>query len=113
MKQWSATGGDIQWGRSVSEGKALVQRHEHMLDTAPGELGSDVEWGIGARAYQGRTTAEVDTKGLAATWRAQHLRDPETEDVEGVIAFANSRLEYDATIIAKSGVQVPLEAVIE
>lgn len=113
MRQWSTAGGDLQYGRLVSGGTALVQRHEHMLQTAPGELGSDPEWGIGARTLLGRTKADVDLRGLAATYRAQHLRDPETTEVEATIDYDGSRLEYQATITAADGVENELEVIIE
>jgi hypothetical protein len=113
VKQWSNAGGDLQYGRLVSGGDALVQRHEHMLHTVPGELGSDAEWGIGARALLGRDTASVDLRGLAATYRAQHLRDPETIEVEATIDYDGSRLDYAATIVAANGVASELEIVIE
>lgn len=114
MKQWSATGGDLQWGRQVSGGAALVQRHEHMIDTAPGELGSDPEFGIGIRRYQGATTLDVDPTSLAAVFRAQHLRDPETEDARGGFTLDGKGLaQYDAVITAKDGTVETVEAVIE
>jgi hypothetical protein len=113
MRQWSAAGGDIQYGQHVAGGAALVQRHEHMIETVPGELGSDPEWGIGARALLGRTTVGVDTEGLAATYRAQHLRDPETAEVEATIEYDGQRLTYAATITPNEGVEEELQVVIE
>jgi hypothetical protein len=112
MRQWSAKGGDIQYGREVSDGEALVQRHEHMIETAPGELGSDPEWGIGARTVLGRSVDAVDTRGLAATWRAQHLRDPETSEVDGVIDY-DGALAYKAAITSNAGIEEELQVVIE
>lgn len=113
MKQWSTAGGLLQYGRLVSGGKALVERHEHMVHTVPGELGSDPEWGIGVRELLGRSTAEVDLRGLEATCRAQHLRDPETIEAEATILYDGSRIDYAATITAEGGVVAEPKVIIE
>lgn len=113
MRQWSCTGGDIQYGTQVSGGDALVQRHEHMLDTSVGDLVSDVEWGIGMRELLGRTTSEVDTTSLAAVYRAQHLRDPETSEVDGTIGYDGKKLSYAAKITGTDGVTSELALVVE
>lgn len=113
MRQWSCTGGDIQYGQQVSGGAALVQRHEHMLDTVPGELGSDVEWGIGARTLLGRSTASVDTESLGATYRAQHLRDPETLEAAPVVNYDGKTLRYKATLTPREGLEEELEVILE
>lgn len=111
MRQWSARGGDVEWGVTVDGGDALVQRHAHMLDTVPGDLGSDPEWGIGIRTVLGRATAEVDARGLAAVYRAQHLRDPETVEVDAAVKYDGQRLDYAANIIGGDGIAVLLNRV--
>lgn len=111
MRQWSARGGDVEWGTTVDSGEALVQRHDHMLDTVPGDLGSDPEWGIGVRTVLGRTTAEVDARGLAAVYRAQHLRDPETVEVATTVKYDGLRLDYDAQLTGSDGLTLPLNRV--
>jgi hypothetical protein len=112
MRQWATRGGDIVYGRQVSGGTALVQRHEHMLRTTPGELLSDAEWGIGLDSVLGEN--DVDTASLAAIAEAQHKTDPETVDASVTITEEpGSKLKHSGTFTANDGTVAPLTTVIE
>jgi len=112
MKQWATRGNDIVYSRQVSGGTALAQRHEHMLKTTAGDLPSDAEWGIGIKQYKGQTEATADPRTLADIFRGQHLRDPETADVDAVVKLANGTLEYEATFTGEDGAQSTLALVV-
>lgn len=111
MKQWATQGNDIVYGRQVSGSTALLQRHEHMLKTSPGELLSDVEWGRDLDSLLGSVTP--DTRGLAAVSRAQHLKDPETQDADVEIVIAGGKLTYAVAITNTEGNAVVYEEVID
>ena len=110
MKQWMTQGNDIRYGRTISGQGALVQRHEHMLSTDPGDLLSDPEWGKKLKSMLGQ--AAGDTSVLEDVFRAQHLRDAETENAEVSIRYENGRLDYSATITAKNGTVTTVERTI-
>lgn len=112
MRQWATSGNDIAYGRQVSAGTALAQRHEHMLENIPGDLGSDPEWGIGIRQYRGRTTALTDVQTLADVFRAQHLSDPETADADIEIDHSGTTLVYEGRFMAEDGITSTLSVVI-
>lgn len=111
MRQWSTSGNDVQYGRQVSGSRALLQRHEHMLKTEPGELVSDAEWGKSLKGLQG--TSRLDTPSLEAVFRGAHLADTETQDARVTIAFDGETMHYNAVLIGKDGVATTLETVIE
>ena len=110
MKQWFATGNDIRYGRLVSGQGALMQRHEHLLATDPGDLISDPEWGKKLKALLGQVNG--DTTVLEDVFRAQHLRDAETDSAEISIQYENGTLRYSAIITAKIGIVTTLERTI-
>ncbi len=111
MKQWSTSGNDIQYGRQVSGSRALLQRHEHLLKTDPGELVSDVEWGKRLDKLQG--ASNLDAPSLEAVFRGAHLADPETQDARVSIAFAGETMHYSAVLVGNNGVETTLGTVIE
>jgi hypothetical protein len=111
MRQWATRGGDIVYGRQVSGGTAMVQRHEHMLQNVPGDLLSDAEWGIGLDAVLGQN--DVDTASLASIAQAQHKTDPETLDAAVTISAEGSTLKYDGRFTANDGTTAQLVTVIE
>lgn len=110
MRQWYCTGGDIQYGRTCQGSTALLQRHEHLLQTAEGELLSDPEWGKKLKDLQGAPI--IDTRSLEAIFRAAHMKDPETQDAQVEITFDAGVLTYVATITAIDGVVATLERTI-
>lgn len=111
MRQWMTRGNDIVYGRTVSGGAALVQRHEHMIHTSPGDLVADPEWGLGLRAYQGQATAFADPDTLGKLFEAQHLRDPETAAAD-VRVQLGERMGYDARLRGEDGLEANLALVI-
>lgn len=111
MRQWATQNGDIVYGRQVTGGTAMVQRHDHMLRTAPGELLADAEWGIGLDSVLGQNN--VDTTSLAAIATAQHKTDPETLDAVVTIEEAGGKLNYEAAFTLDDGTAVELNTVIE
>lgn len=111
MRQWATSGGDIVFGRQVSGGTALVQRQGHMLQTAPGELLSDVEWGIGLDRVLGQN--DLDTASLGAIAAAQHKTDTETLDAAVAIEQVGSKLNYSATFTLDDGTTASINTVIE
>ncbi len=111
MRQWSTSGNDIQYGRQVSSSRALLQRHEHLLKTDPGELVSDVEWGKRLDKLQG--ASNLDAPSLEAVFRGAHLADPETQDARVSIAFTGETMHYSAVLVGKNGTEATLETVIE
>jgi hypothetical protein len=112
MRQWMTRGNDIVYGRTVKGGAAMVQRHEHMLKTSPGDMVSDVEWGIGIRQYQGSTTAFTDVDTLGQLFAAQHLRDPETASADVRVDLKDTRLSYDGRFRGENGLENNLALVI-
>lgn len=111
MRQWATSGGDIVFGRQVSGGTALVQRQDHMLRTAPGELLADAEWGIGLEGVLGQN--DVDTASLAAIATAQHKTDPETLEATVSIEVVGETLKYAGSFTADDGTTADLATVIE
>jgi hypothetical protein len=111
MRQWSTSGNDIQYGRQVSGSRALLQRHEHLLKTDPGELVSDVEWGKRLDKLQG--ASNLDAPSLEAVFRGAHLADPETQDARVSIEFVGETMQYSAVLVGNDGVETTLETVIE
>jgi hypothetical protein len=111
MRQWATSGGDIVYGRQVSGGTALVQRQDHMLRTAPGELLSNAEWGIGLEGVLGQN--DVDTVSLAAVAAAQHKTDPETLDASVTVTVDGEKLNYEARFTLNDGTTADLATVIE
>jgi phage baseplate assembly protein W len=110
MRQWYCTGGDIQYGRTCSGSAALLQRHEHLLQTAEGELLADPEWGKKLKDLQGAPF--VDARSLEAIFRAAHMKDPETQDAQVEITYESEVLTYVATITATDGTVATLERTI-
>lgn len=90
----------------------MVQRHEHMLETRPGDLVSDPEWGIGLRDYHGQTTAFTDPDTLGQLFSAQHLRDPETAKADVRIELRGNEMRYDGRFTAENGLENNLALVI-
>jgi hypothetical protein len=112
MRQWMTRGKDLVEGRTVTGGAAMVQRHEHMLETRPGDLVSDPEWGIGLRDYQGQTTAFTDADTLGQLFSAQHLRDPETASADVRVTINGAKLTYDGRFRGEDGLENNLALVI-
>jgi len=111
VRQWAQRGNDIVYGRTIQGDSALLQRHANMLQTSPGELLSDVEWGRDLDSLLGSVTP--DTRGLAAVSRAQHLKDPETQDADVEIVIAGGKLTYAVAITNTEGNTVVYEEVID
>jgi phage baseplate assembly protein W len=107
MKQWFTQGNDIRYGRQISGQGAIMQRHEHLLATDPGDLLSDPEWGKKLKALLGQVNG--DTTVLEDIFRAQHLRDVETDTAEVSIQYENGRLRYGVIITSKTGTVATLE----
>lgn len=105
-------GNDLVEGRTISGGAAMVQRHEHMLTTRPGDLVSDPEWGIGLRDYQGQTTAFTDPDTLSQFFSTQHLRDPETASANVRVTIDHAKLTYDGRFRGEIGLENNLALVI-
>jgi hypothetical protein len=110
MRQWMTRGNDIAYGRTVTGSTALMQRHEHLLSTEPGDILADPEWGKKLAELLGQTISDVTV--LEDLFRAQHLRDPETDNAEVSIEFENGRLFYVATLTAKNGTVTTVERTI-
>lgn len=76
---------DYEPGR-VAEGiEAIRQRAAHILDTPPGALPQDPEWGWGIREMIGVGLAPGDLRTAEAIGREAFRRDPEIEDAEVTI----------------------------
>jgi hypothetical protein len=84
-----------------------------MLGTAPGDLGSDAEWGIGIKQYRGRTTALTDVQTLGDVFEGQHLRDPETAEADVAVELKGANLDYNGRFVGESGITSNLILVIE
>lgn len=111
MRQWATHDGDIVYNRQVSGGTALVQRHDHMLRTTPGELLADPEWGVGLENVLGAN--DIDTASIGAIAQAQHRTDPETLDAAVTIEADGGTLTYDGLFTLDDGTTAPLTTVIE
>ena len=111
MKQWAQRGNDIVYARVILGNTALLQRHANLLQTSPGDLMSDIEWGFDLDRLLGAT--EPDTRGLSAVARAQHLKDPETQGAEVEIEIAAGKLTYAASLTNAQGDAVVYEEVID
>ncbi len=108
MRQWFCVR-DLVPGRVASGVVAFLQRHIHIIDTPPGALPQDPEWGLGLARYVGARIAPGDLPRLEALARIAHLRDPETVDASVTITLLSERtVLYHARLIPRSGVAVEL-----
>ena len=101
---------DIQPGRIATDATAFLQRHSHIIDTPPGQLPQDPEWGLGLARYLGARVGPGDIPQLQAVARVAHLRDPETVEAEVTITLlAPGRARYQARLFARDGVIAELD----
>ena len=77
---------DLTPGRAAEGVEALKMRAVHIIDTSPGELPQDPEWGWGVRNYLGVNLGAGDLDLIAQVGRAAFRRDPEVSDATVSIA---------------------------
>lgn len=77
---------DLTPGRAAEDVEALRMRAVHIIDTSPGELPQDPEWGWGARNYLGTNLGAGDLELIGQIGRAAFRRDPEVQDATVSIA---------------------------
>lgn len=73
---------DYEPGRMAEGLEAIRQRAAHILDTPPGALPQDPEWGWGIREMIGVGLAPGDLRTAEAIGREAFRRDPEIDDAE-------------------------------
>lgn len=97
---------DITPGRTADGVEALKMRVFHIIDTPPGALPQDPEWGWGLAQYIGEPVTDADIRLLAQIGRAAFRRDPEVHDATVEItvpspgvARVNARLQTRSGIV--------------
>jgi phage baseplate assembly protein W len=80
-------GGAVDYtpGRVADGIEAIRQRAAHILDTPPGALPQDPEWGWAIRDMIGVGLAPGDLRTAEAIGREAFRRDPEIDDAEVTI----------------------------
>lgn len=71
---------DITPGRAADGIAALQMRAVHIIDTPPGGLPQDPEWGWGIRELIGENLGPGDLRLAEQVGRAAFRRDPEVKD---------------------------------
>ena len=79
---------DYTPGRTADGIEAIAQRAYHILDTPPGGLPQDPEWGWGLRDLIGQGLVDGDLRVHEAIGRAAFKRDPEILDADVAITLA-------------------------
>lgn len=77
---------DLTPGRAADDVEALRMRAVHIIDTSPGELPQDPEWGWGVRNYLGTNLGAGDLDLIAQVGRGAFRRDREVQDATVTIA---------------------------
>lgn len=95
---------DYTPGRTAEGIEAIRQRAYHILDTPPGGLPQDPEWGWGIRDLVGEGLQPGDLRTLEAIGREAFKRDPEIRDATVAITV----LEGDPGSITRARVDVAL-----
>lgn len=80
---------DYTPGRSVEGVEAIAVRAYHILDTPPGALPQDPEWGWGIRDLIGKGLIDGDLRLHEAIGREAFKRDPEILDADVSIALGS------------------------
>lgn len=77
-------GGAVDYtpGRTAEGIEAIRQRAAHIIDTPPGSLPQDPEWGWAIRDMVGVGLAPGDLRTAEAIGREAFRRDPEIDDAE-------------------------------
>lgn len=77
---------DYRPGRTVRDAEAVAERVSHIIDTPPGSLPQDPEWGWAIRNLIGVGLEEGDLDTAAALGREAFRRDPEVLDADVLIS---------------------------
>jgi phage baseplate assembly protein W len=95
---------DITIGRSAVGVEAVRQRAYRILDTPPGALPQDPEWGWGIRDLIGVGLEPGDLRTQEAIGRAAFRRDPEVVDASVAITPVDvGRYRIDVTLSTAAG----------
>jgi len=89
---------DLTPGRLADGIEAIRMRAFRIIETEPGQLPQDPEWGWGLRRYVGVPLGPADLELIAQIGRAAFRRDPEIQDArvtitqEGRVAHVRAQL---------------------
>lgn len=82
---------DVTIGRTATGVEAVRMRAYHILDTPPGGLPQDPEWGWAIRDMLGQGLEPGDLRTAEAIGREAFKRDPEILDAEVSITLTGER----------------------